>query len=162
MAFKMRGFNPGKGTGMSSSFTKKDPPNKQVEIKNYIKNNMDKMSDKELMKKINSMSDGKTTYNWNPKTGEVESRAKSALKKKTDKDYEPQTQTRGYKGSEHTDSTPQTAMQKMPLYRLEGELDGIMDNEYMEAKERGDKSEVARYESQMNKLKKEIQRRKKS
>jgi len=32
----------------------------------------------------------------------------------------------------------------------------------MEAKERGDKSEVARYESQMNKLKKEIQRRKKS
>lgn len=78
------------------------------------------------------------------------------------KGYEPQTKTRGYKGSEHTDSTPQTAMQKMPLYRLEGELDGIMDNEYMEAKDRGDKSEIARYESQMNKLKKEIQRRKKS
>ena len=88
----------------------------------------------------------------------------SAFTKKTDdkKEYEPQTQTRGYKGSEHTDSTPQTEMQKMPLYRLEGELDGIMDNEYMEAKERGDKSEIARYESQMNKLKKEIQRRKKA
>ena len=50
----------------------------------------------------------------------------------------------------------------MPLYRLEGELDGIMDNEYMEAKERGDKSEIARYEAQMKKLKKEIERRKKA
>ena len=86
----------------------------------------------------------------------------TAFTKKTDKDYEPQTQTRGYKGSEHTDSTPQVEMQKMSLDRLEGELHGIMDNEYMEAKERGDKSEIARYESQIKKLKKEIERRKKA
>ena len=76
------------------------------------------------------------------------------------KDYEPQTKTRGYKGSEHTDSTPQSKMQKMSIDRLEGETHGIMDNEYMEAKERGDKSEIARYESQINKLKKEIKSRK--
>ena len=77
------------------------------------------------------------------------------------KEYEPQTQTRGYKGSEHTDSTPQTKMQKMSVGELEGEMWGIMDNEYMEAKERGDKSEIARYEGQIAKFKKEIAKRKK-
>ena len=86
----------------------------------------------------------------------------SAMPKKTDKEYEPQTQTRGYKGSEDTDSIPQTEMQKMNLDKLEGELYSIMDNEYMEAKERGDKSEIARYESQINKLEKEIEKRKKA
>jgi len=75
------------------------------------------------------------------------------------KDYEPQTKTRGYKGSEHTDSTPQTKRQKMSIERLEGEIEGIFDNEYMEAKERGDKSEIARYERQMLNLKKEIEKR---
>lgn len=64
MAFKMNGY---------SAFTKADPPSKQVEIKKYIKNNMDKMSDEELMKKIKLMSDGKTEYNWDLKTGKVES-----------------------------------------------------------------------------------------
>ena len=64
MAFKMRGF---------SGFTKTDPPKKEKEIKEFIKNNMGNMSDKDLMKKINSMSDGKTEYNWNPETGAVES-----------------------------------------------------------------------------------------
>ena len=81
----------------------------------------------------------------------------SAFTKK--KDYEPQTKTRGYKGSEHTDSTPQTKRQKMSIERLEGEIEGIFDNEYMEAKERGDKSEIARYERQMLNLKKEIEKR---
>ena len=76
------------------------------------------------------------------------------------KDYEPQTKTRGYKGSEHTDSTPQSQIQKMSLGELEGEMFSIMDNEYMEAKDRGDTSEIARYESQINKLKKEIEKRK--
>ena len=64
----MKGFSP---------FTKTDSPEKANEIKNFIKNNMNKMSDKELMKKVNSMSDGKTEYNWNPKTGEVESHNKN-------------------------------------------------------------------------------------
>ena len=64
MAFKMSGFSP---------FTKTDPPKQQEKIKEFIKNNMDKMSDKELMVEIGKMSDGKTEYNWNPKTGEVES-----------------------------------------------------------------------------------------
>lgn len=85
----------------------------------------------------------------------------TAFTKKTDKEYEPQTKTRGYKGSEHTDSISQVEMQKLPLYRLEGELEGMMDNEYMEAVDRGDKSEIARYESQMRKLEKEIEIRKK-
>ena len=82
----------------------------------------------------------------------------SAFTKK--KEYEPQTKTRGYKGSEHTDSTPQSKMQKMSLSELEGEMWGIMDNEYMEAKDRGDKSEIARYETQIAKFKKEIKKRK--
>ena len=68
MAFKMKGY---------SAFTKTDSPEKANEIKSFIKNNMNKMSDVELMKKVNSMSDGKTEYNWNPETGEVESHKKS-------------------------------------------------------------------------------------
>ena len=64
----MRGYSP---------FTKTDSPEKANKIKSFIKNNMNKMSDKELMKKVNSMSDGKTEYNWNPKTGEVESHNKN-------------------------------------------------------------------------------------
>ena len=75
------------------------------------------------------------------------------------KEYEPQTKTRGYKGSEHTDSTPQVAKQKMPTWRLKSQIEGIFDNEYMEARERGDKSEIARYERQMLNLKKEIENR---
>ena len=67
MAFKMNGY---------SAFTKVDPPKKQKEIKEFIKNNMDNMSDKELMKKINSMSDGSIEYNWDPKTGRVTARQK--------------------------------------------------------------------------------------
>ena len=51
MAFKMNGW---------SAFTKLDDKVKQEKIKTYIKNNMGNMSDAELMKKINSMSDGKT------------------------------------------------------------------------------------------------------
>ena len=83
----------------------------------------------------------------------------SAFTKK--KEYEPQTKTRGYKGSEHTDSTPQSQMGKMSIDELEGHMYGVMNNEYMEAKDRGDKSEIARYESQINKFKKEIKRRNK-
>ena len=75
----------------------------------------------------------------------------------TKKDYEPQTKTRGYKGSEHTDSTPQTERQKMSINQLEGRIEGIFDNEYMEAKERGDKTAMKRYERQMLNLKKEIE-----
>ncbi len=83
----------------------------------------------------------------------------SAFTKK--KEYEPQTKTRGYKGSQHTDSTPQSQIEKMSVDELEGHMHGIMDNEYMEAKKRGDKSETARYKAQIDKLKKEIKRKKK-
>ena len=79
---------------------------------------------------------------------------------KKDEEYEPQTKTRGYKGSEHTDSIPQSVMEKMSVDELEGEMWGIMDNEYMEAKDRNDTSEIVRYESQINKLEKEIKKRK--
>ena len=34
---------------------------------------MNKMSDVDLMKKIRKMSDNKTEYNWNNKSGKVES-----------------------------------------------------------------------------------------
>ena len=52
-----------------SAFTKTDPPKKE-EVKTFIKNNMDKMSDKDLMAKVAKMSAGE--FSWNPNTGEVE------------------------------------------------------------------------------------------
>ena len=60
----MRGYSP---------FTKTDSPEKASEIKSFIENNMNKMSNKDLIKKIKSMSDGETEYNWNTETGAVES-----------------------------------------------------------------------------------------
>jgi hypothetical protein len=83
----------------------------------------------------------------------------SAFTKKTDKDYEPQTKTRGYKGGHHADMMPQTEMDKADVGRLEGEIMGIYDNEYHEAKEDGDTSAQKRLEQRMLKLKREIERR---
>jgi len=63
MAYKQKGWSP---------FTKLDDKNTQVKIKKFISENMNKMSDVDLMKKVRKMSDNKTEYNWNSKTGEVE------------------------------------------------------------------------------------------
>ena len=63
MAYKQKGWSP---------FTKMDDENKKKEITSFIKKNMDKMSDAELMKAVRSKSDNKTEYNWNTKTKEVE------------------------------------------------------------------------------------------
>ena len=63
MAYKQKGWSP---------FTKMDDENKKKEITSFIKENMDKMSDAELMKAVRSKSDNKTEYNWNTETGEVE------------------------------------------------------------------------------------------
>ena len=59
-----------------SPFPKMDDKNKQKEIKTFIKNNMGKMSDVELMKAVRLKSDNKTEYNWNTDTGEVETHDK--------------------------------------------------------------------------------------
>jgi len=67
MAYKQKGWSP---------FNLVDDENKQKEIKTYIKKNMDKMSDAELMKAVREKSDNKTEYNWNTETGEVESHDK--------------------------------------------------------------------------------------
>ena len=81
------------------------------------------------------------------------------------KEYEPQTKTRGYKDPTkkghhtHPDMTPQTKRQKMSVTRLQGEIDGIMDNELAEARERGDKSAIKRYEKRIANLRKEIKSR---
>ena len=53
-----------------------DDKKKQKEIKTFIKENMNKMSDAELMKAVRSKSDNKTEYNWNTETGEVEAHDK--------------------------------------------------------------------------------------
>lgn len=74
-------------------------------------------------------------------------------------DYEPQTQYRGYKGSEHTDLTPQTQRNKMKNYELEGHIEGKFDNEYKEAQDSGDKGRIKRQEGQMLKYKKELESR---
>ena len=63
----MRGFSP---------FLKLDDEEKKKEIKKFIKDNMDKMSDSELATAVNKKSDGKTEYNWNTETGEVEAHDK--------------------------------------------------------------------------------------
>ena len=63
MAYKQGGWSP---------FTKIDDENKKKEITGFIKENMDKMSDTELMEAVRSKSDNKTEYNWNTKTKEVE------------------------------------------------------------------------------------------
>ena len=67
MAYEQKGWSP---------FKLVDDKNKQKEIKTYIKKNMNKMSDAELMKAVRAKSDNKTEYNWNTKTGEVESHDK--------------------------------------------------------------------------------------
>jgi len=63
MAFKMKG----------SPFPKMDDKKTQTKIKKFIKDNMNKMSDAELMEALSKKGDGKTEYNWNTETGEVES-----------------------------------------------------------------------------------------
>jgi hypothetical protein len=63
MAYKQKRWSP---------FAKLDDKKTQKEIKAFIKKNMHKMSDVELMKAVNKKSDGKTEYNWNTETGEVE------------------------------------------------------------------------------------------
>ena len=79
------------------------------------------------------------------------------------KDYKPQTRTRGYKSDikkghhTSTDIMPQTKRDKASIGRLEGEIESIYDNVYMEAKNRGDKSAIRRYERRMLNLKKSIE-----
>ena len=68
------------------------------------------------------------------------------------KEYEPQTKTS--KGDPGMMS--QTKRDKASISRLEGEIEGIFDNEYMEAKDRGDKSAIKRYESRLLNRKKSI------
>ena len=77
-------------------------------------------------------------------------------KKKKRKEYEPQTQYRGYKGSTHTDITPQTQLHKMHSDYIEGHIEGKFDNEYFEALQSGDKGRIRRQENQMLRYKKEL------
>ena len=152
MAFKMRGF---------SAFTKMDPPEKANEIKSFIKNNMNKLSDKELMKKVNSMSDGKTEYNWDLKTGKVESHKKKDTKKNpfTKKEgYKPQTQKNKQGGR---DMIPQTEMGKMDLDNLEMHREAIFNNEYSDAKDDNDTSRIRLLEGRIAKLDKLIEQKRK-
>ena len=72
------------------------------------------------------------------------------------KEYEPQTKYRGYKGSTHTDITPQTKLHKMDKDELEGHIEGKFDNEYKEALDSGDKARIKRAEDQMLRYKKEL------
>ena len=80
----------------------------------------------------------------------------SAFTKKTDKEYEPQTQTRGYKGGEHADMMPQTELLKMDLDDLEDAREAIFNNEYSDAKDDNDTSRIKLLEGRMAKLDKLI------
>ena len=70
----MSEYTPFKMNG--SPFPKMDDKNKQKEIKTFIKNNMNTKSDEQLKTYIANNSDGKTEYNWNIETMEVESHDK--------------------------------------------------------------------------------------
>ena len=81
----------------------------------------------------------------------------SAFTKPTDKKEQvPQTTTRKTISS---DIMPQAEVDKADIDRLEGEIMGIFDNEYFEAKDDNDTAAIKRYEKQMLKLKKEIENR---
>ena len=81
----------------------------------------------------------------------------SAFTKPDDKKEQvPQTTTRK---TTSTDIMPQTEIDKVDTDRLEGEIMGIFDNEYSEAKDDNDTAAMKRYEKQMLKLKKEIENR---
>ena len=66
-------LNPGPSSlNPSSALKKVDPPEMQEKIIKMIQSGIQKnKSDKEIMKKIKKMSDGKNTYKYNRKTGEV-------------------------------------------------------------------------------------------
>ena len=49
---------------------------KKKEIKKFIKDNMDKMTDSELAAAVRKKSDNETEYNWNTETKEVEAHDK--------------------------------------------------------------------------------------
>ena len=54
------------------SFKNYDPPEKQKEVIQFIKDNMNKMNERELIWKLQEMNlSGDVEYTWNPKTGEV-------------------------------------------------------------------------------------------
>lgn len=106
MAFKMKGFSAFTKTdktpmykdkspmyGHKSHMYKMDPPEQQEKIIKMIQTGIQKdKSDKEIMKKINKMSDGKNTYEYNRKTGEVQVKGEHPREGKGTKnqgDYEP-------------------------------------------------------------------------
>ena len=82
MAFKMSGWSPFKketpieGSKHDKGGVKVDSEKEKELITQHIKDNMHVYSDAEMMKQVNSMSDGNTEYNWNTETGEVESHEK--------------------------------------------------------------------------------------
>ena len=82
MSFKQKGWkaftttdnsnNKPDGRAGSSAFQKADPPEQQEKITKMIQSGIQKnKSDKDINKKIKKMSDGKNTYKYNRKTGEV-------------------------------------------------------------------------------------------
>lgn len=69
---KMKSYGQGK-----SPLTFRDDKKTKKKIKSYIKENMDKQSDADLMSNVRKMSDNKTEYNWNTTTKEVEAHDKN-------------------------------------------------------------------------------------
>jgi len=54
------------------SFKKYDPPEKQEEVVQFIKDNMNKMGDLAILRALHDMElSGDVEYVWNKKTGEV-------------------------------------------------------------------------------------------
>ena len=86
----------------------------------------------------------------------------SALKK--DEEYTPQSkQEKGDRTPQSKqyspEMMPQSEQEKSGIWRLEGEIEGIFDNEYFEAKQDKNETLMKRYENRMLALKKQIEKK---
>ena len=87
----------------------------------------------------------------------------SAFTKNGEEEYTPQSKKKKEDISPQSKyspgAMPQSKQEKASIHRLEGEIEGIFDNEYMEAKEDGNKTLIKRYENRMLSLKKQIEKK---
>ena len=144
MAFKMKGFDPGEGTGLNA---KRKLLRKRIEATNTISKSLGKTNT--LPKKIDyefnptmksNKNEGVNKVNYKP-TIKPQKTKKGALKLKTDKKIDG-------KRVNKTDSG-----------RIEGEILGIYDNEYNEAKQDKDLKRIKQLEKRMLKLRNTVVKR---
>ena len=147
MAFKMKGFDPGEGTGLNAKRKLPRRINKRVEATNTISKALGKTNtlptkiDYEFNPTMKSnKNEGVNKVNYKP-TIKPKRTKKSALKLKTDKKIDGK------------------RVKKTDTDRIEGEILGIYDNEYNEAKQDKDLKRIKQLEKRMLKLRNTVIKR---